>query len=120
MDTGLTAVLLAFVQAAAVPQVADGPAMLTPPPPTIVMPRIVEECPRASGSEIVVCGRRDADARYRIPPSDGSASGEAAAPRNPLSLRISEKVGGVIEPFQSERPDGLVGRGVAVRVRVAF
>lgn len=120
MDTGLTAVLLAFGQAAAVPGPTDAPAMLTPPPRAIVMPRIVEECPRASGSEIVVCGRRDADARYRIPPYDGSAPGEAAAPRNPLSLRISENVGGVIEPFQTVRPDGLAGRGVAVRVRVAF
>jgi hypothetical protein len=120
VDTGLGALFLtAVAQAAAAPSAGQGPAMLTPPPPSaIVIPPADEECPRATGSEIVVCGRRDADARYRLPPDAGARDPDA--PRNILGLRISESVSAEIEPVQYAFPNGMIARGVVARVRVAF
>ena len=38
------------------------------PTPDAQTPRIVEDCSTKEGAEIVVCGKRDPDAAYRLPP----------------------------------------------------
>ena len=40
------------------------------PVPDAQAPRIVEDCPERDGKEILVCGQRDRDAAYRLPPKD--------------------------------------------------
>ena len=116
----LNAVLLAAAQAsaAATAPAAQPPAMLTPEQPQVVQQRVVETCEEAVGSEIVVCGRRDADARYRLPAEVPAAA--ADAPRNILGFQISDSVRAQIDPVQYELPNGMVARGVVARVRIAF
>jgi hypothetical protein len=111
----LTAVLLAAVQSAPGSQ---PPAMLTPERPDIVQRRAVEDCGQAVGSEIVVCGRRDADSRYRLPPE--TAAPAADEPRNILGFQISDSVRAQIDPVQYGLPNGMIARGIVARVRIAF
>jgi hypothetical protein len=119
VDTQLTAVLAAAVQAFAAPgATAPEPVMLTPERPQIVPPRALESCGDAVGGEIVVCGRRDADARYRL--RAGASAPSADEPRNVLGLQISENIRGEIDPVQYELPNGMIARGVVARVRIAF
>jgi hypothetical protein len=116
---GLTTITLAAsLQPPAAPPAAGAPAMLTPAPPEATMPRFAESCPEAVGSEIVVCGRRDADERHRL--RGAGPSSDADAPRGPLGFQISESVRMEIEPVQFQRPDGFVDRRVVVRFRIAF
>jgi hypothetical protein len=113
----LTAVLLAAAQATPAPA-AQPPAMLTPERPELVQQPVVERCEEAVGSEIVVCGRRDADARYRLPADAPAAPGDA--PRNVLGFQISESIHAEVEPVQYGLPNGMIARGVVARVRIAF
>lgn len=115
MTALLTAILLAATQAA---PAAQPPAMLTPERPQLVQQRVVETCAEAVGSEIVVCGRRDADAQYRLP-TDVPAVAEDA-PRNILGFQISDSVRAQIDPVQYGLPNGMIARGIVARVRVAF
>ncbi|HZF93942.1 MAG TPA: hypothetical protein VEZ20_03620 [Allosphingosinicella sp.] len=111
----LTAVLLAAIQSA---PGAQPPAMLTPERPAVVQRRAVEACGEAVGSEIVVCGRREADARYRLPPE--APAPVADEPRNILGFRISENIRAQVDPVQYELPNGMIARGIVARVRIAF
>ena len=113
----LTAILLAAAQAATAPA-PQPPAMLTPERPEVVQQRVVETCGEAVGSEIVVCGRRDADARYRLPAE--APAPVADQPRNVLGLQLSESVRAQIDPVQYELPNGMIARGIVARVRIAF
>jgi len=80
---------------------------------------MVDACPRAAGSEIVVCGRRDADERYRLR-GGGSTGADSGAPRGPIGLQISDSVRMEVEPMQRVRSDGWIDRRVVARVRIAF
>lgn len=114
MHEGATAMLLA-VQAPAPP--AEPPVMLTPPPPGIVILPAIERCPRAAGSEIVVCGRRDADERHRV---RGIAHDDPDAPRGPPGIQLSDSVRAEVDVSQILRSDGFVDRRVVLRFRIAF
>jgi hypothetical protein len=93
--------------------------MLTPERPALVQQRVVENCPEARGSDIVVCGRTDADARHRLPP--GRAAGpEEDAPRNVLGFQISESIQAQLDPVQYQLPNGMIAQGIVARVRIAF
>ncbi|HEX8643830.1 MAG TPA: hypothetical protein VF702_07945 [Allosphingosinicella sp.] len=92
---------------------------MTPTPPDLAFPRLVDRCPRASGSEIVVCGRRDMDERHRLRGA-GPSGADADGPSGPLGLQISDGVRMEVEPMQRVRSDGWVDRRVVVRFRIAF
>ncbi|HEY0012823.1 MAG TPA: hypothetical protein VGB79_08225 [Allosphingosinicella sp.] len=113
MHPELTAALLAAAQAA-----AAAPVMLAPERPQIVVPRALEGCTEAAGSEIVVCGRRDADARHRL--TESVPAPNIDAPRNVMGLQISENVRAEIDPVQYQLPNGMIARGLVARVRIAF
>jgi hypothetical protein len=117
VQLGAAVVILASAQAAvaAPPQAVP----LTPSEPEPVLPSVVDRCPDAAGSEIVVCGRRDRDERHRLRGAGPSLS-PADVPRGPLGMQISESVRMEIEPMQRVRGDGWVDRRVVVRVRIAF
>lgn len=117
------AAMTAFAGAAQAAAVSAAPGAgsvpLTPPPPAIVTPRFTEDCPRAAGNDIIVCGRRDGDARHRVPgtPPGGDPRD---APRGPIGMQLSDRVRVEAEPMQSVRPDGWIDRRVVVRFRIAF
>jgi hypothetical protein len=122
VDPGLSAVFLLAgagqVAAAPAPEPAPPRAMLTAEPPALVLPRALADCPRAAGSEIVVCGQRDADARYRLP--EAAPGPDPDQPRNVLGLQISENVSAHVDPVQYQLPNGMIARGVVARVRIGF
>lgn len=121
MGAAMTAFAGAAQAAAATTSAAPGaaPLPLTPPPPAIVIPRFTDECPRAAGNDIVVCGRRDGDARHRVPgtPPGGDPRD---APRGPPGMQLSDGVRVEAQSMQRVRPDGWVDRRVVVRFRIAF
>ena len=73
----------------------------------------IDPCPKSASDEIVVCGSRDRQNRYRLPKLSHEYDGKRFHP---------EKIvpGGRIHAESSVRPDGLVDKRIMITFALPF
>ena len=88
------------------------------PPVTLTLPAsaVVATCSPADGGDILVCGRRDAAGRYRLPPLDSARF----APRGHAETTLTGDLKGAAEVESREIAPGMTSNRIMLRLKLPF